>query len=89
MSLLFYGVGATNGYNADGHYIRVAPVVGSCTAYARTPSPAAAPTSPARARRRRRSPQGSRHTCGKTSTSKVRQAAPLSGLLRYLTGSKS
>jgi len=37
MSLLFYGTGATNGYNADGHYIRVAPVVGSCTAYARTP----------------------------------------------------
>ena len=37
MSLLFYGVGATNGYNADGHYIRVAPVVGACTAYARTP----------------------------------------------------
>jgi ABC-type transporter Mla subunit MlaD len=37
MSLLFYGSGATNGYNADGHYVRVAPVVGSCTAYARTP----------------------------------------------------
>jgi ABC-type transporter Mla subunit MlaD len=37
MSLLFYGTGATNGYNADGHYVRVAPVVGSCTAYARTP----------------------------------------------------
>jgi ABC-type transporter Mla subunit MlaD len=36
MSLLFYGTGATNGYNADGHYVRVAPVVGSCTAYART-----------------------------------------------------
>ena len=37
MSLLFYGTGATNGYNADGHYVRVSPVVGSCTAYARTP----------------------------------------------------
>ncbi len=39
MSLLFYGTGATNGYNADGHYIRLSPVVGSCTAYARAPIP--------------------------------------------------
>ncbi|HTW13238.1 MAG TPA: MlaD family protein [Solirubrobacteraceae bacterium] len=39
MGLLFYGAGATNGYNADGHYVRIAPIVGSCNAYARTPFP--------------------------------------------------
>ena len=37
MSLLFYGAAATNGYNADGHYVRLAPIVGPCTAYARRP----------------------------------------------------
>ena len=37
MSLLFYGTGATNGFNADGHYVRLAPIVGACTAFARTP----------------------------------------------------
>lgn len=37
MGLLFYGASATNGYDADGHYVRVAPVVGSCNAYAKVP----------------------------------------------------
>jgi len=90
MALLFYGVGATNAYNADGHYVRVAPVVGSCTAYARAPvagcsanftgvsSASAAVASQAVADVFKR--QGS---------SKVGQSAPLGGLLRYLTGSKS
>jgi ABC-type transporter Mla subunit MlaD len=90
MSLLFYGVGATNGYNADGHYVRLSPVVGSCTAYARTPvagcsanftgvsSASAAVASQAVA-----------DVFKKNGSSKVGQAAPLGGLLRYLTGSKS
>jgi phospholipid/cholesterol/gamma-HCH transport system substrate-binding protein len=37
MSLLFYGTGATNGFDADGHYLRTDLQVGSCTAFARTP----------------------------------------------------
>ena len=88
MSLLFYGVGATNGYNADGHYVRVAPVVGSCTAYARTPvagcsanfsgTSAAAAAVAARA--------VSEVLGSRSGSSKSRQAAPLGGLLHYLTG---
>jgi|SRR5579863_2389857 len=89
MALLFYGVGATNGYNAAGHYVRVSPVVGPCTAYARAPiagcssnfigvSSAAAAVA-ARA---------VSDVLGKSS-SNAGQAAPLGGLLRYLTGSQS
>ena len=37
MSVLFYGVGATNGFDSAGHYVRTAAIFGSCTAYARTP----------------------------------------------------
>lgn len=38
MGVLFYGTGATNGFDADGHYLRTDAIVGSCTAYARTPA---------------------------------------------------
>jgi phospholipid/cholesterol/gamma-HCH transport system substrate-binding protein len=92
MSLLFYGAGATNGYNADGHYVRFAPVVGSCTAYARTPiagcsadfsSSGATQASPAAMSIARRAldavvARSSASTAG---------AATLRGLLHYLTGS--
>ncbi len=62
MSLLFYGVGATNGYNADGHYVRVAPVVGACTAYARTPVAGCSANFSWRRPRRRRRIRGGRGT---------------------------
>lgn len=39
MALLLNGTGATNGLNADGHYIRTFALVGSCTAYAIVPVP--------------------------------------------------
>jgi virulence factor Mce-like protein len=35
MGLLFYAAGADNGYDADGHYVRIAPVLSGCTGYAR------------------------------------------------------
>lgn len=90
MALLFYGVGATNGYNADGHYVRFAPVVGSCTAYARTPVAGcsanfsgASTASAAVAARAVAEVLGGRGGAAKAAT-----AAPLGGLLRYLTGGK-
>jgi phospholipid/cholesterol/gamma-HCH transport system substrate-binding protein len=39
MKLLFNGTGATNGFDADGHYIRTQALFGSCTAYAIVPVP--------------------------------------------------
>jgi ABC-type transporter Mla subunit MlaD len=39
MGVLFHGVGATNGFDADGHYIRTEALVGSCTNYAKTVVP--------------------------------------------------
>jgi ABC-type transporter Mla subunit MlaD len=37
MGVLFNGTGATNAFNANGHYARAAAILGSCTGYARTP----------------------------------------------------
>ncbi|HEY1522900.1 MAG TPA: MlaD family protein [Solirubrobacteraceae bacterium] len=37
MSLLINGAGATNGFDADGHYIRTESLFGSCTPYAVKP----------------------------------------------------
>jgi phospholipid/cholesterol/gamma-HCH transport system substrate-binding protein len=89
MSLLFYGVGATNGYNADGHYVRVAPVVGPCTAYARAPvAGCSANFTGVSAASAAVAAQAVAHVLGKSS-SKAGQAATLGGLLRYLTGGKS
>jgi ABC-type transporter Mla subunit MlaD len=39
MALLLNGTGATNGLDADGHYIRTEALVGSCTPYAKVPVP--------------------------------------------------
>ena len=92
MSLLFYGVGATNGYNADGHYVRVAPVVGACTAYARTPiAGCSANFSGVSAASAAVAAKAVSDVFAKNSRSrsKVGRAASLGGLLRYLTGSKS
>ncbi|HWE59448.1 MAG TPA: MlaD family protein [Solirubrobacteraceae bacterium] len=94
MSLLFYGVGATNGYNANGHYVRVAPVVGSCTAYARTAvagcsanfsGASATSASSASAQVARKAVAD---VVGKAGSSKRTQSTTLRGLLRYLTGSR-
>ena len=97
MGLLFYGAGATNGYNADGHYVRIAPIVGSCNAYARTSfagcsanflkSASAAAVADAAALET--------STTGKIADEAVREVddhngastSALSGLLRYLIGS--
>jgi ABC-type transporter Mla subunit MlaD len=39
MALLLNGTGATNGLDADGHYIRTFALVSGCTAYAKVPLP--------------------------------------------------
>jgi len=36
MGVLFNGTGAGNGFNADGHYVRGAAILGSCTGYVTT-----------------------------------------------------
>ena len=88
MSLLFYGAGATNGYNAAGHYVRVAPIVGPCTAYARTPvAGCSANFTGASSAAQAVAAQAVADVFREKSASNARQAAPLGGLLRYLTGS--
>ncbi len=37
MALLFYGTGATNGFDANGHYVRTTALLGSCTGYFQIP----------------------------------------------------
>ncbi len=39
MSLLYYGVGATNAFDSLGHYARAEPQVGACAAYVKTVTP--------------------------------------------------
>ena len=90
MSLLFYGVTATNGYNADGHYVRFSPIVGSCTAYATRPIPGcSANFTGATVASNAIAARAVDETMGKTGSAEASardQAAPLSGLLSYLTG---
>jgi ABC-type transporter Mla subunit MlaD len=85
MGLLFYGASATNGYDADGHYLRIAPVVGSCNAYAKVPvagcSAKFATTGKAAAVATQAARQALRSTSASTSA--------LGGLMRYLIGSGS
>ncbi len=94
MSLLFYGAGATNGYNADGHYVRLAPVVGSCTGYARTAIPGCSAqlitttTTATSAAEQAVAAKAVEQVMG-AGTAKQGRAAPLGGLLSYLTGSGS
>jgi ABC-type transporter Mla subunit MlaD len=86
MGLLFYGASATNGYDADGHYVRIAPVVGSCNAYAKLPVAgcstkfAAAGTAAAAV-----ATQAARQALRSTSAS----TSALGGLMRYLVGGAS
>jgi hypothetical protein len=39
MGVLFNGTGATNGFDAGGHYVRSNALVGSCFGYTQTPVP--------------------------------------------------
>ena len=83
MGLLFYGASATNGYDADGHYVRIAPVVGSCNAYAKVPvagcSAKFATTGTAATVATQAARQALRSSSASTSA--------LGGLMRYLVGS--
>jgi ABC-type transporter Mla subunit MlaD len=85
MGLLFYGASATNGYDADGHYVRIAPVVGSCNAYAKVPvagcSAKFATTGAAASVATQAARQALRSSSASTSA--------LGGLMRYLVGSGS
>jgi ABC-type transporter Mla subunit MlaD len=104
MGVLFYGTGATNGFDSDGHYVRTDALVGSCTAYARTPVPgcsanfasAAASADLAAARDAHAGADLPASTA--TAAAVVREAvsraprqhlATLAGLLRYLVGGGS
>ena len=99
MNLLFYGAGATNGYNADGHYVRISPIVGSCNAFARTAFPGCSANFSKTATATAEKDEAALAT---TPTGRIAEAAArevmaknaagtgtLSGLLRYLIGSGS
>ncbi len=75
-SFLFNAAGATNGFDADGHYLRTDLLVGSCTGYARTAIGGCSA-------RFAGNPGGAGFTS--SSATKV-QTDRLSGLLSYLTG---
>jgi phospholipid/cholesterol/gamma-HCH transport system substrate-binding protein len=105
MGVLFYGTGASNGFDADGHYLRTDALVGSCTAYARTPVPGcssnfASAAASADLAAARDGAHASARVPASTATAAavVREAvsrAPrqhlgtLAGLLRYLVGGGS
>jgi ABC-type transporter Mla subunit MlaD len=103
MSVLFWGTSASNGFDADGHYVRAYPLVGGCAAYTISvlsncvatfnQSAAADVASPAQA-------SSTRATSSSTQVAETQQiaqkavttsdrgsSATLSGLLRYLIGS--
>jgi phospholipid/cholesterol/gamma-HCH transport system substrate-binding protein len=74
-AFLFNGAGATNGFDADGHYLRTDLLVGSCTGYARTPVGGCSANFAG-------NPGGSSFL---SSSTKIK-ADRLTGLLSYLTG---
>ncbi len=97
MSLLFYGTSAANGFDADGHYVRAEPLVGSCTTYVKKIVPGC-PSLFGKAA----VPQAASDHPGtvlsatdriaqrsvSATASATKQPAALSGLLHYLIGSK-
>ncbi len=85
MGLLFYGASATNGYDADGHYIRIAPIVGSCNAYAKVPVAGCSAKFAATGTAATIATQAARRALRSTSTA----TSALGGLMRYLVGSAS
>lgn len=94
MKLLLNGTGATNGLDADGHYIRTFALVGGCTAYAKVPVPGcsanfgssetAGDTASIDEARYHPAEQAALRAVRKTSSKPPSRA--LSGLLRYLLG---
>jgi ABC-type transporter Mla subunit MlaD len=101
MTLLFNGVSATNGFDADGHYVRVEPLVGGCTSYQKTQNalcPATFNVSTAADVASDTHRAGARRSATRVSeTQRIAEkavsspdggsSATLTGLLRYLIGS--
>jgi hypothetical protein len=96
MSLLYYGVGATNTFDSLGHFARTEPQVGSCASYQTTPGPGcsanfagavAAPDLPGVAPATRARVAGVVKAA--TAPSRVKRPATdtVKGLLGYLIGS--
>lgn len=91
MSLLYYGVSATNAFDSIGHFSRDEPMVGSCTAYQQRPVPgcsanfgaSAAAASPTAAAVVRKAVSG----VGKSTAKSWDKSDALRGLLGYLIGS--
>jgi ABC-type transporter Mla subunit MlaD len=85
MGLLFDGASATNGYDADGHYVRIAPVVGSCNGYAKVAVAGCSANFSTTGVAASVAEQAARQVLRSSSSS----SSSLTGLLRYLTGSGS
>jgi len=83
MGLLFYGASATNGYDADGHYVRIAPIVGSCNTYAKVPVAGCSAKFASTGAAASVATQAARQALRSSSAS----TTALSGLMRYLVGS--
>jgi ABC-type transporter Mla subunit MlaD len=84
MALLFYGTTATNGYDADGHYIRTEALAGGCTAYAKAPVPGcSANFTPAKAAADSPAVRSARAFAASN-----RPSPALTGLLSYLIGGR-
>jgi ABC-type transporter Mla subunit MlaD len=84
MALLFYGTSATNGFDAQGHYIRTFALVGGCTPYAKAP---VAGCSANFARSGKAAADIARAVVGQRRVSAAHDKAPvLNGLLSYLIG---
>jgi hypothetical protein len=101
MSLLYYGVSATNMYDSIGHLPRTEPMVGACASYVKTPTPgceakftisslASDVAGMARSRPSQITPDVAK-VASKATTSKwkkAREASDMQGLLNYLIGSR-
>jgi virulence factor Mce-like protein len=85
MGLLFYGAAATNGYDAAGHYVRIAPVVGSCNVYAKIPVAGCSAKFATTAAAASIATQAARRALRTSSAS----TSALGGLMRYLVGAGS
>jgi ABC-type transporter Mla subunit MlaD len=75
MGVLFNGVGATNGFDSIGHYVRTEPLVGSCTAYAKVKGQGCSADFGSGA-----------STASAARAGLPRHSAQLVGLLKYLVG---
>jgi hypothetical protein len=93
MSLLYYGVSATNSFDSLGHFARDEPMVGGCASYVKRPVPgctanfgaSAAAASPTAAAVIRKAVSSVSDSSPQRAT---KQNRALQGLLGYLIGSK-